>query len=208
MSHRRYGTFRFRDYWSAWVFIVSLLLWEGAVLLAGGTEYMYLIPFQLFILYMLYTVVEPNLERFPISKDSIVAKGARKTRTISLPDELTLVFSRADICDSLKKNTGGLHRTYDLKNRYAVSILQKTSIESVLSRLHANHARTYTNTSIEEAFIHSFYTDQYIYSFVYEKNLFDALVDGRKCQLIIPKSLSQRIPIDQSAFDVYIDIAC
>lgn len=78
----------------------------------------------------------------------------------------------------------------------------------MLSRLHANHARTYTNTSIEEAFIHSFYTDQYIYSFVYEKNLLDALVDGRKCQLIIPKSLSQLIPINQSAFDVHIDIAC
>lgn len=50
MNHRRYGTFRFRDYWSAWVFIASLLLMEGAFLLAGRTEYMYLIPFQLFIL--------------------------------------------------------------------------------------------------------------------------------------------------------------
>lgn len=76
------------------------------------------------------------------------------------------------------------------------------------SRLHANHACSYTNTSIEETFIHSFYTDQYIYSFVYEKNLFDTLVDGRKCHRIIPESLSQLIPIDRSAFDVHIDTAC
>ena len=78
-----------------------------------------------------------------------MTRKGRKTKTIELPDELTLIVSDADILDSFSKNRLGSYKSNTLKGRYAISILRRDSAENVIRYLHKNGAREYSNTSIE-----------------------------------------------------------
>ena len=160
------------------------------------------------VIYLPYTVLEPNRERFTITNNSIVTRKGRKTKTIELPDELTLIVSDADILDSFSKRRLGLYKAYTLKGRYAISILRRDFAENVIRYLHKNGAREYSNTSIELSFCSCFHAEEYIYSFVYNRAAFDTLISGRKCQLIIPKSLLKAVAVDSTLADVRVDESC
>ena len=206
MEYRRYGKFRFLDYMHVWCPTILLLAFAIAAILYTPS-YLVIGP-CLMVIYLPYTVLEPNRERFTITNNSIVTRKGRKTKTIALPDELTLIVSDADILDSFSKRRLGLYKSYTLKGRYAISILRRDSAENVIRYLHKNGAREYSNTSIELSFCSSFRVEEYIYSFVYNQAAFDMLISNRKCQLIIPKSLLKAVAVDSTLVVVRVDESC
>lgn len=95
----------------------------------------------------------------------------------------------------------GSQRTYILKDKYAISILQKMELEDVLVRLHKKYATKYFNETIET----SFYSWHFCYSFVCNQELLDKLLQNRQCLLIIPESLKEKVVFNSELDNVYID---
>ena len=104
-------------------------------------------------------------------------------------------------CLPLTIRTAFGNQTHILKDRFAVSILQKMPVEVALETLYQKRIQKYTTSSIRTAFDDY----RYIYSFACNQFLFDALIDSKKYLLIIPESLSKVIAFETSVENVYID---
>lgn len=202
MEYRRYGKLRFGDYCSAWIGTAIIFVLIIITSVTGAPLFLILYALTLAV-YMLYSIFIPNSERFSICDNVIITKKGRKKQEIAIPVELTLIVSYADLCTSLAKRVSIGNQTYMLKNKCAVSILQKIPLETALEGLHPKYAWKYTNTMIEECF--DDYRHVYIYSFVCDQNLLDKLIGDRECLLIIPESLSDRVSVNSSNVNVYID---
>ena len=112
------------------------------------------------------------------------------------------MVSHADVCPPLAMHTDMGNKTHILKDKVAVSILQKMPVEVVLDVLHRNYVRKYTTSRIRTVFDDY----RYIYSFVCNQSLLDALIANRKCLLILPESLSKGMTFELSADNVVIDL--
>ena len=200
MMYRRYGRFRFYDYISSWLAIVFLFVLVVICFLTDTLVYLFILPL-LVLIFMVWSIYEPNGERFSISDDTITITKGRKKQNVSIPSSPTLVISYADICSSFAKRVSYGNQTFMLKGRYAISILQNTPIEITLAQLHSNFTHKYTNTTLEV----SFDENQYVYSFVGNQEILDKLIANRNCQIIIPESLLNQISIDLHQVNVYID---
>lgn len=199
MKYRRYGKFHFRDYYSGWFAIVFLFLIAVMSFLAETYNFLAIWP-TILIVIMTWGIIEPNEECFSMSADIINVKKRKKRHQITMPRELTLVVSYADVCPSWAKRIGVGNSTYMLKGKYAVSILKKIPKENVLETLHGKYAYRYTNCWIEELLKPNF-----IYSFVCEQDMIEKIVSGRKCTLILPETLVDKINLNQLMCDIYID---
>jgi len=153
------------------------------------------------VIIWLAAISVPHCELFSISGDSITVYFGRQTKSIQLPAELTLIVSYADVCPPLAIRTAVGNQTHILKDKFAVSILQKMPVELALETLHRNHIKKYTTSRIRTVFDDY----RYIYSFVCDQFLLDALIADRKCLLIVPESLSKVISFESSIENVYID---
>ena len=200
MRNRRLGKFRFGDYFSSWVSVVILLLFSTASIMLE-LPFLFVIFPSLYAIIWLGVILVPHCEQFSINSDSISVFWGRQTKTIHLPSEFTLIVSYADVCPPLTIRTAYGNQTHILKDRFAVSILQKMPVEFALETLHQNRIQKYTTSSIRTVFD----DHRYIYSFVCDQFLFDALIDSKKCLLIVPESLSKVIAFELSVENVYID---
>lgn len=200
MKYKRYGQFRFYDYISAWLVIVFLFVLVVIGFLTGMEYYLLIWPIVL-LMNMIWSVYKPNIECFYISNDTIVIMQGRKKKVLSIPSEPTLVISYADVCPPLAKRIGYGNQTYMLKNRCAVSILQKIDLETALEQLHQNYTYKYTNSTVENCFS----DDVYVYSFVYDQSILDELISNRNCHIIIPETLLNQISIGPYQPSVHID---
>ena len=199
MRNRRLGKFRFGDYFSSWVSIVILLFFSTASIMIG-LPFLFVIFPSLYAIIWLGVILVPHCEQFSINSDSISVFWFRQTKTIRLPAEFTLIVSYADVCPPLAVHTAIGNQTHILKDKFAISILKKMPVEVALETLHQNRIQKYTTSSIRTVFD----DHRYIYSFVCDQFLFDALIDSRKCVLIVPESLSKVIAFESSV-DIYID---
>ena len=202
MRNRRLGKFRFGDYYSSWVSIVILLLFS-IVSFMLELPFLYVIFPSLYAIIWIGVILYPHCEQFSISSDSISVFGGRQTKIIHLPAELTLIVSYADVCPPLTILTAFGNQTHILKDKIAVSILKKMPVEVALETLHQNRIQKYTTSSIRTVFD----DHRYIYSFVCDHFLFDALLDSKKCLLIVPESLSKAITFEPNIDNMYIDPA-
>lgn len=198
--YRRYGRFRFYDYISSWFAIVFLFVLVVICFLTDTLVYLF-IPPLLVLIFVVWSIYEPNSERFLIFDDTITITKGRKKQNVSIPSSPTIVISYADVCSSFAKRVSYGNQTFMLKGRYAISILQNTPIETTLAQLHSNFTRKYTNTTLEVSFDET----QYVYSFVGNQEILDKLIANRNCQIIIPESLFNQISIDIHQVNVYID---
>lgn len=199
MEYKRYGKFRFRDYTSSWFAIVFLFVLVVDGILTDTQFYLLIWPLLLLII-MAWSIYKPNSERFLISSDTITIMQGRKEQKVSIPSEPTLIVSYADVCPPLAKRIGYGNQTYMLKGRYAISILQKITLETAFERLHQNYTRKYTISTVEECF-----DEYYVYSFVGNQEMLDKLLANRNCQIIIPETLLNQISIDLHQINVHID---
>ena len=200
MRNRRLGKFRFGDYYFSWVSIVILLLFSTVSIMLE-LPFLYIIFPSLYAIIWLGVILYPHCEQFSINSDSISVFWGRQTKIIHLPAELTLIASYADVCPPLTIRTAFGNQTHILKDKIAVSILQKMPVEVALETLHQNRIQKYTTSSIRTVFDDY----RYIYSFACDQFLFDALLDSKKCLLIVPESLSKVIAFESSIENVYID---
>lgn len=200
MKNRRFGKFRLRDYCISWISIVSLLLFSIASTVLELSFLFVIFPI-VYAVILLGVILLPHREQFAINSNSITVFLGKKTQTISLPSELTLVVSYADICPPLAMRTAVGNQTHILKDKFAVSILQKMPVDVALESLHKNRVQKYTTSRIQTVFD----DHRYIYSFVCNQSLLDELIANRECLLIIPESLFNVISFDTSIMNVHID---
>lgn len=200
MNNLRYGKFQFDDYCSAWLMIIFLFT-VGIMGFFLDVCFWYCLCYISLAIYMLMSIVIPNLEHFLILDNAIVICRGNKKRTVTIPAEPILIISYADICPPLAKRVSIGNQTYMLKGKYAVSILQNVTLTTALECLHRNRIRKYTTNTIEA----SFYDYQYIYSFVCNQSLLEQLTADRKCLLIVPESLVDEISVTSYAVNIHID---
>lgn len=200
MKNRRLGKFRFCDYCTSWFSIILLLLFSIASIVLELPFLFVFFP-SMYAVIWLGALLVPHCEHFCISGDSITRFYGKRTQTIPLPLELTLVVSYVDVCPPLAMHTAIENQTHILKDKFAVSVLQQMPVEVALETLHRNHVQKYTTSNIRTVFGDY----RYIYSFVCNQSLFDALIANRKCLLIVPESLSKVLSFETSIENVIID---
>ena len=201
MRNKRLGNFRVGDYVGSWVSIAILLLFSTACIVLNFSWLFWVLS----LVYEIFWIMElliPHCEQFSINSDSITVFWGRKTKTIYLPEEITLIVSYADVCPPLSVRTAIGNQTHVLKDKFAVSILKKMPIEVTLDTLHRDRIKKYTNSSIRNVFDGY----RYIYSFVCNQFLLDTLIANRKCFVIVPESLSKVISFESNNENMYIDI--
>lgn len=201
MKNRRLGKFRFRDYCVSWISILLLLLFSIANIVLESSFLLVVFP-SVYAIIWLVAILAPQFEQFSMSYDSITVFLGRQTKTVQLPAELTLIVSYADVCPPFTIRTTVGNQTHILKDKFAVSILQKMPVEVALEALHRNHIKKYTTSRIMAVFDDY----RYIYGFVCDQFLLDTLTADRKCLLIVPESLSNAISFESSIENVYIDL--
>ena len=203
MKNYRYGKFKVRDYSLSWAGIVALLFFTIESIILDLSILFVLFPI-VYALVWVWVLLAPHREHFIINNNSILVYKGKKVYTIEIPSEVTIVMSYADICPPLTMRTAIGDPTHILKDRIAVSILKKMPLDIVLATLHRNHVRRYTTSTIQTVFD----GHRFIYSFVCDQSLFDKLLANRKCQLIIPESLLDKLLIDSNNIDIHIDMNC
>ena len=200
MKNKRFGDFRFCDYCVSWISIVVLLLFSIACLVLKLSFLFAIFPFVYAVIWLV-SILIPHREQFAINNDTITTFVGKRRQTICIPSELTLIISYADICPPLAVRTAYGNETHILKDKFAVSILQKMPKEKALEILHQSRVQMYTTSVIRTAFDDY----HYIYSFVCNQSLLDELIANRECLLIVPETLSKKISFGSCIDNVYID---
>lgn len=200
MEYRRYGAFHLSDYRGSWAVIAGYLTFAIVDSIAEGSILFIVIPI-IFAVIRLWSIISPNCERFSIDGSVITARKGKRVEKITIPAEITLVISHADISPPLSVRTPYGNETHILKDKYAITILSETRVESILERLHQYCLKSKYTTSIIE-YMFGF---QFVYSFVCDQELLVNVMQNRECSIIIPESFVEKIPIIKQASNVYID---
>lgn len=203
LKHYRYGKFRFRDYSASWFAIALLLFFSISSIILNLAPIFVVFPI-VYAVAWLWVILAAHREQFVIRNDYITIFRGKTTHTIELPTDIALVVSYADICPPMTVRTAVGNKTHILKDKVAVSILQKMPADDILEALHRNHIHRYTVSSIRMVFDDC----HYIYSFVCTQSLLNELVANRKCLLILPESLSKAISVNSCFVNVHIDARC
>ena len=203
IKNSRYGQFRHSDYCVSYLGMAVLLLFSVASIIVDLSWIFIAFPIVLVVFWLL-SILMPHRERFIVDHDTITIFRGKNTYTITLPSELILVISYADIAPLFAVRTAARGQTHILRDKYAVSILHETTPETVLEALHRNHLQTYTTSTIQNVF-DDFH---YIYGFVCNQTLLNQILHNRKCTLIIPASLLPKMSIDAIVANMYVDEDC
>ena len=198
---KRYGKFSFLDYIGSWIVIAFLLIFSIIYSFFELPIVFAIIPIA-FALARFITILYPHTESYILNDNSIVCYSLfKRSVTIELPTELTLIISPVDIAPPLAIRTAVGNQTHILKDKYAVTVLRDMQLNSVLEKLHRPYVGHYTTSIIQ----HLFDEYLYLYSLVIDNNVLDTLLKNRRCLLIIPDYLSDKIPINASAAQVFVD---
>lgn len=201
--HKRYGEFRITDYKTSWmglglmtIFIVACLLLQLPVI--------YIVVPIVYSVALINSILSPNREYFKIINDIIKVKKGKKERTIKIPKEFSLIISPVDICPPLSVRTAVGNKTHILKDKYAVSILMRMDVEEILDRVHKGYIKRYTTSTIKNAFEEY----KYFYSFVCDDILLNELLRERKANILIPKSIYDKVLLENKDLEIFIDSEC
>lgn len=204
MKKYRYGEFKPKDHLPTFIKVIGFLAFTliGAILD---------LPLWLVSVPLVYAIIDllavylPFREQFIINETCIDVYKGKKKDTIPIPNELTLIISPFDVCPLLATRTAIQKQTYVLKDRCSVSILTGVHLDETLRLLHCNHIKQYTSSNIKAIF-----NDwRYIYNFVLDSSdMLKKIITDRKCTLIIPKSMLNKIRVDDYSIDVYVDDEC
>lgn len=203
MEYRRYGTFHFSDYIGSWIAIAVYLALAIGNYILSEISIFFIALLIIYAVIRLWSIISPNFERFSIDGSVITARKGKRVEKITIPAEITLVISHADISPPLSVRTPHGNKTHILKDKYAITILSETRIESILKRLHESSVKKYTTSLIELIF-----GFQFVYSFVCDEELLVSMMQNRECFIIIPECFVDQIPIIKQASNVYIDSEC
>ncbi len=199
MKYNRYGKFKFKYYIINWLVVIVLFV-------IVITNILYKAPFITIFIFLLLgigktvSVLLPYREKFYFDGKSITNVNGKKTNKIELPSQFVAVVSIADVCTPIAKKVSLGNRTYILKDKYAISILQENYVDNVLEQLHKKYVYRYTNCWIGYNL-----KDEFIYSFVFDQELLEDFLSDKECDIIIPESLCEKVKIDKHNIKVYVD---
>jgi DNA-binding cell septation regulator SpoVG len=196
--NKRYGKFNYSDYIESWIAVLCLIVFT--IIWFFNNFYLYALITLGYSIALLIAVIAPNQERFIMCKHQIRVIRWKKEHFISLPSELTVVISYVDICPPLAKKTAVGNTTHVLKDKYAVTLLQKLPPEEVLIRLHSTYVKHYTTSMMTDLF-----NSMFIYSFVCDDLLLRNILTDHCCTVIVPDSLMEQVHIDYTCASVHID---
>lgn len=204
MKKYRYGKFKIRDHLIIFIIVIYLLFLSVIGVVFDSPLCLAFVPLVYAIIELL-VVYLPFKEQFAINETCIDVYKGKKKDTIPIPNELILIISPFDVCPLLATRTAIQKQTYVLKDRCSVSILTGVYLDEALRLLHCNHIKQYTSSNIKAIF-----NDwRYIYNFVLDSSdMLKKIITDRKCTLIIPKSMLNKIRVDDYSIDVYVDDVC
>lgn len=203
MKYPRYGKFRVTDYVGSWFGLIILMLFVAASFILKLSAAYIFVPAS-YSIALIYSICKPNRECFEISNDLIIIEKGNKKRQIKIPSELTLIISYVDICPPLARRNAVGNQTHILRGKYALSIFEKMDMEEVMERVHRNYIQRYTTSTIKSAFEEY----RYIYSFVCNETLLNEIIQNRECNLLIPKSLFEKISWENGNIKIFVDPRC
>ena len=192
MKYPRYGKFQFFDYVSGWVAIVAYLT-LGIGGLFTDIQYCFLALPILFSVITAWSIYKPHTEHFIFNDGTFTTIKGKKSKTIDIPDGALFVIAYADVWPPLAKRIGSL-KTYFLKGRFSVIILNNISLSDFFDKMHTKFTFKYTNSTVELCA-----EDAFIYSFVCTQEILDKLPIKETHQVIIPESLMQKVTIGKNA---------
>lgn len=186
--HRRYGKFSLKNYIPIMLTVIVLDI-SCVFLFSDGNPIVLAACLLAFSAISVCSVYSPYRERFEILENSIIVAKGRKRQTISLPSKITVIISPADINNIFAKRDPVSLEFHcgTIQERTAVSILADTPLATVMEKLHSSHIRQYTNCIVEDLFGWCF-----LYSFVCNEALLDALLAERDCLAIVPMTLEPK----------------
>ena len=136
MEHYRYGSFKLCNHWLSLIVILVFLSFSVVSVALNLSIFFVIFP-AVCAFIRFFTILKPYFEKFSIDDESITICFGNK-RTISIPKEITLVVSYADICSPLMIRTVLGNETEVLKDRYALTILHKLPLDTILKTLYKN----------------------------------------------------------------------
>ncbi|MBQ4037831.1 MAG: hypothetical protein IJC84_06885 [Clostridia bacterium] len=148
-------------------------------------------------------------EKYKIEEDKIRVKTAFSSKKIPLPEELLLIVTKAAAIPGIFKKVR--HRRgipwISFRDRYMVSVVCSVTLQEALDLLHTikGKGHRYLDVFVVDLFLsHGYY--EFIYSFVFEKQQFEALLKDRSCQIIVPQFLKGKISsLEEYGCSVYYD---
>ncbi len=191
---KKYGKFHVIDYTSAWFATFIFIMVVSFGICTDLHMILFVIPTVLSVYFPL-SIIIPHQEKFAIHNDVITIKKITKTQRFIIPDNCIIVVAYADFCPLFVEKFQIGNQTYMLKGRYSITILQNNSLDFVLSKLHNKYANKYTTTSVENHFDTE---SDLIYSFVCTNEQLEFFIKARKCRVIIPESLKDKVQIENT----------
>lgn len=201
--YKRYGKFQMTDYMGSWIGLVVMIIFFIACLLLRLSVAYIIVPVLYFVA-LIYSIWKPNREYFEIIDDIINIKNGKRIRQIRIPRELSMIVSPVDISPPFTKRNAVGNQTHILKGKYALSILTKMDMDEIVERVHRGYIKRYTTSTIKSAFEEH----RYLYSFVCNEVLLNEITRERKVNLLVPKSMLDKISLENQVTEIYIDPMC
>ena len=192
MKYPRYGKFHFYDYASGLVAIAIYLMLVVVGLSTDIQRYFLLLPILLAGI-SAWSIYKPHTEYFTLNTSKITAIRGNKSNIMDIPDDALFIIAYADVCPPIEKQIGIL-KSYFLRDRFSVIILNNSSISDLFKKIHSQYAFRYTNSSVE-----LFAADAFIYSFVCTQEILNRLPIRETHRIIIPESLMHKVAIGKNA---------
>ena len=195
--NKRYGRFRFLDYWSLWILIIVSLVCSIYVVFFSQFRVLGFLPMFISTVYVIAEIL-PYREEFCISDNTIIIKKGNSTQKIAIPRRITLILSQTAIRD-----TFGI-QSYILHNKISISIVNGNDLDSTLELLHSGYVKKYMSDTIVNSF-----NDKFVFDFVCGIPQLEQLLNYSECVIILPESLWTSIPEDVKSIlnsrNLYID---
>lgn len=201
--YKRYGKFRIADYMASWMVICLMLIFVVACLVLKLSAAYIIVPL-LYAVVIMHSILNPNRELFEITDDAIIIKKGKKEKQIKIPNELSLIISPVDICPPLSARTAVGNGTHILKGKYAVSVLMKMDMDEMVKKVHRGYIKQYTTSTIKN----NFEEYNFFYSFVCNDVLLNEISRNRNVNLLVPKSMVDKISLGKQVPEMHIDFDC
>ena len=201
--YKRYGEFRIGDYKTSWMVLGLMIIFIVACFLLQLPVVYMVVPI-LYSVALINSIWNPNREYFKLINGIIYVKKGKKEKEIKIPKEISLIISPVDICPPLTVRTAVGNKTHILKGKYAVSVLMRMDMEEIIEKAHIGYIKKYTTSTIRNAFEEY----KYVYSFVCDNVLLNQLLRERKANILIPKSIFDKMFLENKDLEIFIDSEC
>lgn len=199
--HLRYGKFSFRAYSNWTIFLViafSILLMQKKVVFAHAIAVL-----AIMALFCVFT----HYEWYQINNNSIEVKRLFSQKSVSLPSDLILIIAKTTVLSWPLKRLRDLRNTIHFDDRFMVCIIGNATVQETIKIMHRTNLKKdvrFSNEVVKELFRTNTYSD-FLYSFVYEPDQLQKLIENHNCQIILPKSLKNKVNLDHIKIPIYLD---